>query len=70
MRTSSASFKLTLLARAHHELKIQPDGTIDYYNYGRKNETNNFELRQRINDIWAMFSFINERSDMSLKVDT
>jgi len=57
-------------AIAHHEFEIQPDGTVDYYHYGKKNETNNRELRHRINDIWVMFAFINERRAMALMVDT
>jgi len=57
-------------AIAHHEFEIQPDGTIDYYHYGKKNETNNYELRRRINDIYVMFAFINERRAMALRVDT
>lgn len=57
-------------AIAHHEFEIQPDGTVDYYHYGKKNETNNYELRRRINDIYVMFAFINERRAMALMVDT
>jgi len=57
-------------AIAHHEFEIQPDGTVDYYHYGKKNETNNCELRRRINDIYVMFAFLNERRAMALRVDT
>ena len=57
-------------AIAHHEFEIQPDGTVDYYHYGKKNETNNYELRRRINDIYVMFAFINERRAMAMMVDT
>ena len=57
-------------AIAHHEFEIQSDGTVDYYNYGKKSETNNYELRRRINDIFVMFAFINERRAMALRVNT
>ena len=56
-------------AIAHHDFKINPDGSIEYYNYGKKLETNNFELRRRINDIYVMFAFLNERRAMALRVE-
>ncbi len=56
-------------AIAHHNFKINDDGSIDYYHYEQKHETNNHELRRRISDIFGMFSFINVKRAEALRVE-